>query len=140
MSEAVLCEPRKTEVRVVMSGSFETVEEARAAIQQTFCFEPERTRRSGYVTVSRYPRKAEAVGAILLKIIMSVTGWVPESELVYSDYPEKQRKMAAALRDLVRTGAVRCGGRTPRGYSYTLGNKWKLTELTEENNDRQADQ
>lgn len=146
MSEAILCEPAgAVGESFAACESFGSLEEARAAVpevlgrcvcQQMLEFPERKDRKSGYVTVSRDPRKAEAVGAIALKIIMSGSGWVPESELVYSDWPEKQRKMKAALADLVRIGALRRGEKTPRGYSYTLGNNWK--RFTEETNDRSA--
>ena len=125
-----LCKPRMEGSRTIVSGSYDSVEDARAAVQQMINFDPARPRRSGYVTVSPDPRKAEAVGAILLKIATSPTGWVPESDLVHTDYDAKRKMMTRTVRDLWYANVLRAK-RTNRGWSFTL-NHWKLTEDNDE--------
>ena len=123
---STLCSPRTDESRTIVSGSYDTVEEARAAVQQMLNLDPARARRCGYVTVSPNPRRAEAVGAILLKIATSPTGWVTESDLVHTDYDAKRKMMTRTVSELWRDGVIRAK-QTNRGRSFTLNN-WTLTE------------
>lgn len=127
---STFCKPRTDESRTIVSGSYDTVEEARAAVQQMINFDPARARRCGYVTVSPNPRRAEAVGAILLKIATSPTGWVPESDLVHTDYDAKRKMMTRTVRELWHASVLRAK-QTNRGWSFTL-NHWKLTEDNDE--------
>jgi len=124
---STFCSPRTDESRTIVSGSYDTVEEAREGVRQLLLdLDPARARRCGYVTVSPNPRRAEAVGAILLKIATSPTGWVPESDLVHTDYDSKRKMMSRTVRDLVYAGVLRAK-QTNRGLSLTLNN-WTLTE------------